>query len=179
MTSSIRRSLGVVAGASALFLITGAFYSEAQEPARTKAGTPKVSKKAAAAVVEEEDEAPAPKTAAKKKSDPRRRLYPYFGQLGLTDAQKESIYDIRAKHATRINALEKQLDDVRSQSMAEAERVLNPAQKKLLEERRKAAHAAAEAKSAHEPKSAASAAEPDAKPAAAPTPKKKRRARDD
>lgn len=179
MISSIRRSLGVVAGASTLFLITGAFYSEAQEPTRTRAGSPKVSKKAAAPVVDEEDEAPAPKTAAKKKSDPRRRLYPYFGQLGLTDAQKQSIYDIRAKHATRINSLEKQLEDARGQAMAEAERVLNPAQKKLLEERRKAAHAAADTKSAHEPNGEAAGTEPAAKPATTPPAKKKRRARDD
>jgi len=180
MKSSIRRTLGVVAGASALLLVSSAFDTEAQEPARTRTAAPKVAKKKVAApVVDEEDEAPAPKTAAKKKSDPRRRLYPYFGQLGLTDAQKESVYAIRAKHATRINSLEKQLEDARHQAMAEAERVLNPSQKKLLEERRKASHAAAEAKASDaDAKETAAEAEPDAKSAPAPTAKKKRRARD-
>jgi hypothetical protein len=179
MMSSIHRSLAVVAGASALFLISGALYSEAQEPARTRTGSPKISKKVAAPTVEEEEEAPAHKSAAKKKSDPRRRLYPYFGQLGLSDAQKELIYDIRAKHSARISELEKQLEDTRIQAMAEAERVLNPAQKKLLEDRRKAAHAAAEARSTRETKGAAAEAEPDAtKSAPTPTAKKKRRARD-
>jgi hypothetical protein len=178
MRSSIRRSLGVVAGASALLLVSGAFYSEAQEPARTRAGSAKVSKKVAAPVVDDEDEAPAPKPATRRKSDPRRRLYPYFGQLGLTDAQKQSIYDIRAKHATRINALEKQLEDARGQAIAEAEGVLTPAQKKLLEDRRKAARSAAESRSAGEPK--AKAAEPEAEPApATPAKKKRRRARDE
>lgn len=179
MTSSIRRSLGVVAGASALLLASGAFYSEAQEPARTKAGSPKTPKKVTAPAVDEEEEAPASKIAAKKKYDPSHRLYPHFGQLGLTDAQKESIYEIRAKHATRISALEKQLEETRSQAMAEAERVLTPAQRKLLEDRRKAAVAAAEAKSARKTKGAAAEAEPETNPAEAPTAKKRRRSRAD
>ena len=37
----------------------------------------------------------------------------YFGQLGLSDDQKESIYQIRAKHQPRIDELEKQLDDLK------------------------------------------------------------------
>lgn len=153
MMSLIRRSLGVVAGASAIMLVSSALYSEAQEPTKTKATPPKATKKVRPPAVEEEDEAQAPKAAAKKKSDPRRRLYPYFAQLGLSEEQRESIYNIRAKHAPKIEALEKQIEDARSQAISEAERVLTPAQKKMLEDRRKAAHAAAEAKSAGESKS--------------------------
>ncbi len=169
MMSSIRRSLGVVAGASAIMLVSSALYTEAQEPARSKATTPKVAKKVRPAVVEEEDEAPAPKTTAKKKSDPRRRLYPYFAQLGLSEEQRESIYNIRAKHAPKIEALEKQLDDARAQAIGEAERLLTPAQKKMLEDRRKAAHAAAEARSASESKSEGSTSDSEK-----PAPKKRR-----
>jgi hypothetical protein len=176
MRYSIRRSLGVVAGASALLIVTSAFDSVAQEPARSKALVPKTSKKVAPPATDEEDEAPAPKPASKKKSDPRRRLYPYFGQLGLTDEQRESIYQIRAKHAQKIEALEKQLEDARSQAMTEAERVLTPSQKKLLEDRRKAAHAAAESKDAS---ASAGAGDQETKPATTPGTRKRRRARGD
>ncbi len=171
MMSSIRRSLGVLAGTSALLLGSGFYYSQAQEPARSKA-TPKTAKKAQPPVVDDEDEAPPPKSASKK-SDPHRRLYAYFGQLGLTEAQKNTIYDIRAKHAPKIDALEKQLEEERAHAMAEAERVLNPSQKKLLEERRKAAAA----KSSAEAKEKAEEASKDgdqSKPAAS----KRRRDRD-
>jgi len=179
MMSSLRRSLGVIAGATALILAAGSYGLQAQEPGRSKVVTPKTAKKVAAPVVEDEDEAPAPKTATKKKSDPRRRLYPYFGQLGLSETQKNAIYDIRAKHAPKIDALEKQLEDIRAQAMAEAEKVLKPEQRKLLEERRKAAHAAAEARSEGEtkPAPAASAADTTTKPADAPVAKKRRRSR--
>ena len=170
MISSLRRSLGAVVGASALVLASGTYYSQAQEPARPKSKS--AVKKAAAAV--EEDEAPAPKTSAKKKSDPARRVYPYFAQLGLTEEQRESIYKIRAKHAPKVDALEKQLEEVRAQALAEAEKVLTPQQRKMLEERRKEVKAAAEAKEKDEDqaKAAGSAEE---KPKSKPAGKRRRR----
>jgi hypothetical protein len=74
--------------------------------------------------------------AGKRAVDPTRRVPYYFGQLGLTEAQKESIYKIQAKHQPRIDALEKQLEEVRAQSLEECESVLSDAQKKMLAERR-------------------------------------------
>jgi hypothetical protein len=74
--------------------------------------------------------------AARKPYDPARRVPAYFGQVGLTDAQKESIYKVRAKYVDKIDALQKQLDDLNAQMMTECETVLTEPQKKLLEQRR-------------------------------------------
>ena len=76
------------------------------------------------------------KKAVKRAFDPTRRVPDYFGQLGLSDDQKESIYQIRAKHQPRIDELEKQLDDLRAQMVRDCESVLTETQKKMLVERR-------------------------------------------
>ena len=116
MMTFVRRLAAVLASAAALMIVSGSLPSIAQEanaPVQAKA-----------------------KKAAKKAPDPTRRVPPYFGQLGLTDAQRESIYGIRAKHQPKIDALEKQLEDLREQTLKECEAVLTDAQKKLLEEHR-------------------------------------------
>lgn len=99
--------------------------------------------------------------AAKKASDPSRRVPAFFGQIGLSQDQKEDIYKIRAKHLEKIAALQKQIDEIKAEEMKECESKLSESQKLLLDARR---HAAAEAKKA---KAAAKVeAEPIAKSAA-------------
>jgi hypothetical protein len=117
MRPAFRRLAAVLASAAAMMLLSGSLPLIAQEGgnAQVQAKTKKTGKRA---------------------FDPTRRVPDYFGQLGLSDAQKESIYKIRATHQPKIDALEKQLDELRGQMIKECETVLTDAQKKLLEERR-------------------------------------------
>jgi Spy/CpxP family protein refolding chaperone len=98
-----------------------------------------------------------PKAKAKAKpatkADPSRRVPDYFGQIGLTDEQRESIYKIQGKHQARIDELEKEIDEIRAKSLGECEAVLTDMQKQMLEQRRK--DAAAKKKAAAEKKNKA------------------------
>ena len=94
MIPTIRRAAAVLMSASAMAIFCGGLPLIAQE-----SGKAQVETKA--------------KKAVKRAFDPTRRVPDYFGQLGLSDDQKESIYQIRAKHQPRIDELEKQLDDLR------------------------------------------------------------------
>lgn len=76
---------------------------------------------------------------AASKQDSSRRVPRYFGQIGLTPDQRDSIYAIQAKHQPKIDALEKQLAALQGQVLTECEGVLSATQKQLLEQRRKAA----------------------------------------
>jgi Spy/CpxP family protein refolding chaperone len=117
MRSAFRRALAVVVSASAMTILSGGLPLLAQESGKARAGA----------------------DAKKKATDAGRRVPNYFGQLGLTEAQKESIYKIQAKHQPRIDALEKQLEELRAQSLKECEAVLTADQKKMLAERRSGA----------------------------------------
>jgi hypothetical protein len=85
---------------------------------------------------------PSPKKNGKAGAPPTskasgmRRLPTYFGQVGLSPDQRESVYKILAKHQEKIAALEQQLADARTTMMQECEKVLSDAQKQLLEQRR-------------------------------------------
>jgi hypothetical protein len=120
MKRVIRRLAAVLASAAAMMIVSGSLPLIAQET-----GNAQVQAKA--------------KRAGKRAFDPTRRVPDYFGQLGLSDAQKESIYKIRATHQPKIDAMEKQLEQLRGQMIKECETVLTDAQKKLLEERRSGA----------------------------------------
>jgi hypothetical protein len=117
MTPVVRRFAVIFLSAAAMTTLCGGLPLIAQE-----AGNAPVEAKA--------------KKAGKRTVDPTRRVPDYFGQLGLSDAQKESIYKVRAKHQPKIAALEKQLEELRGQMVVECEAVLTDAQKKLLAERR-------------------------------------------
>ena len=71
--------------------------------------------------------------------DPARQVPAYFGQIGITDEQRESIYKIRGKQLAKIDELEKQIDEIRAQMLGECEGVLTDTQKQMLAQRRKAA----------------------------------------
>src|SRR5262249_31481991 len=115
--SSRMRAVGVGTSLAAVLALAAAGATlNAQEP-KTKAAA-----KAAA-------------PAAKKKNDPSRSVPDYFGQIGLTDEQRERIYKVRGKHQARIDELEKQIDEIQAQMLKECEGVLTDTQKQLLEQR--------------------------------------------
>jgi len=135
MIATMRRAAAVLVSAAAMTMLSGGLPLIAQEsgkaPAESKA-----------------------KNTAKRAFDPTRRVPDYFGQLGLSNEQKESIYKIRAKHQPRIDELENQLEELRAQMVRDCETLLTDTQKKMLVERRAAA---AESRTR---KSAAAAAKP-------------------
>ena len=122
MTGYVRRLVAVAVGAAALTMIVASdFPLGAQEP---RGGS--------------QADSPTKTKTSKKALDPARRVPAYFGQLGLTPDQRESIYKVQGKHIPKIEALEQQIEEIRGQMLKECEGVLTPAQKQLLEQRRTA-----------------------------------------
>src|SRR5438105_15939964 len=120
MCPCVRRFVAVAASAAAMTMLTSSLPLVAQESSAPQAGT---------------------KTKArtgKRVFDPARRVPAYFGQLGLSDDQRESIYKIQGKTMPKIEALEKQIQDLREQMIRECEGALTPAQKQILDQRRTA-----------------------------------------
>ena len=74
------------------------------------------------------------KSAAGSKSS--RRVPTLFSKVGLTDEQREKIYDIRGKHQEAIGSLKAKIDDLQAKELAECEGVLLESQKKVLTELR-------------------------------------------
>jgi hypothetical protein len=118
MYAFLRRLVAVAASATALTMLSSSLPLVAQEPGAVKAETKTKSR------------------TGKRTIDPARRVPMYFGQLGLSDDQRESIYKVQGKHLPRIEALEKQIEQIRDEMLRECEGVLTPAQKQLLEQRR-------------------------------------------
>jgi hypothetical protein len=118
MHLTVRRVAALAISAATMTLLAGGLPLAAQEPGTTQVETKTKTK------------------SAKRSYDPTRRVPNLFGQLGLSDAQKESIYKIQGKHMPQIDGLEKQLDDLRVQMVKECESVLTGAQKQMLVERR-------------------------------------------
>ena len=122
MTGYVRRLVAVAVGAAALTMIVASDVPlGAQEP---RGGS-------------QADSSTKTKTS-RRGFDPARRVPMYFGQLGLTPDQRESIYKVQGKHMPKIEALEQQIEEIRGQMLKECEGVLSPAQKQLLEQRRAA-----------------------------------------
>lgn len=85
-------------------------------------------------------------SATKATSNTQRRVPPYFGQIGLSQEQKDSIYQVVAKHQSRIEELKKELAEANTKMVEECESLLDDAQKKSLEGRRRSAAEAAKAR---------------------------------
>lgn len=60
------------------------------------------------------------------------RLPAYYAKIGLSEAQRKSIYAIQNKFEAQIEELEKKIADLKSQQTAEIEAVLTDEQKKAL-----------------------------------------------
>jgi hypothetical protein len=119
MLSSSRSSAVGSGLATVALLVTGSLF--AQEPGTTKAPSKSGSAK------------------AKGPRDPSQKVPPYFGQIGITDEQRESIYKIQGRHQAKIDEIEKQIDEIQAQMLAECEGVLTDSQTQILAHRRNAA----------------------------------------
>ena len=117
MMMLVRRIAAVAISAATMTLLAGGLPLAAQEPGTAQAESKTKSK------------------TAKRSYDPSRRVPNLFGQLGLSDDQKESIYKIQGKHMPKIDALEKQLEELRAAMLKECESVLTGPQKQMLTER--------------------------------------------
>jgi hypothetical protein len=62
------------------------------------------------------------------------RLPQGWGKLGITDAQKQSVYKVQTGYEAKIDALKKQLSDLESQRDAEMRNVLTDTQRKQLDD---------------------------------------------
>jgi hypothetical protein len=118
MTLFLRRFLTVSVSAAAMTVISSGLPLVAQEP-----NAPQTESKTKA-------------RTGKRVFDPSRRVPMYFGQLGLSEDQREAIYKIQGKHLPKIETLEKEIDGIRAQMLKDCEGVLTPAQSQLLEQRR-------------------------------------------
>lgn len=77
---------------------------------------------------------PAGTKAAEKSDQEKGRLPANYGKLGLTEAQKNSIYEVQKKYKSQLDDLEKQLDALKSKRDGEVEAVLSDAQRKILKD---------------------------------------------
>ncbi len=134
MGTILRRVAALTLSAATMTTLAGTWPLSAQEP-KSSQGDSKSKMK-----------------TAKRVNDPARRVPYNFGQLGLSDEQRETIYKIQARNAPKIEALEKQLDALRAESLRECENVLTSAQKQMLAERRGGAPEARVKKSASKSK---------------------------
>src|SRR5205823_2974854 len=64
----------------------------------------------------------------------RGQLPPNWGKLGLSDEQKQKVYEAQNKHRAKIEALQKQIAELRDQEKKDMEAVLTDAQKARLRE---------------------------------------------
>lgn len=73
-----------------------------------------------------------------KKDDPVPKAKGFlpqnFGKLGLTDVQKQQVYDVQAKYNTEIDKLEAKIRELKASRDKEVKAVLTPEQRKRLEE---------------------------------------------
>jgi hypothetical protein len=80
--------------------------------------------------------------AARRPVDPSRRVPDFFGQLGLSQPQREEIYKIRARHQQKLDELHKQIIQEQADMLSECEALLTDTQKQLLAQRRQASASA-------------------------------------
>ena len=89
---------------------------------------------------------PAKEKPTALKANTARRVPRYFGQIGLSPDQKEKIYDIRSKHASKLDELKKRLSEEQLKELVDCETVLLDSQKKVLSQIRTEAQSKAQAR---------------------------------
>jgi hypothetical protein len=74
--------------------------------------------------------------APKKEPAPKMRgqLPPNWAKLGLSDEQKQKVYEAQNKYRAKIDALKKQIAELQDQEKKDMEAVLTSAQKARLRE---------------------------------------------
>jgi len=121
-----RWARALAAGTLLFGIMPGMTHARAETPATQAATAPAATPATARAV-----------------RDPSRRVPRYFGQLGITPAQREAIYAIRAKEYERVNALKGQIAEAQDKAIADCEAVLTGTQMGALKQRRATALTAA------------------------------------
>lgn len=81
----------------------------------------------------------APKENARK--PPRGRVPNGFGKIGISEQQKEEIYEIQARYRDQVDALLVQLEELKSQEAEEIVNILTDDQKEALKKYRAGAAA--------------------------------------
>lgn len=62
------------------------------------------------------------------------RLPRNYGKIGLTEAQRKSIYEVVGRYETQIDELEKKISELKAKEASECEAVLNPNQRQSLQD---------------------------------------------
>ena len=119
--------------------------AQTAEPATSTAAAPRIE-------LSQVSRSAAGTTAARKK--PSGRLPRYFGKLGVSDEQRTKIYELQAKYAEQIEALEKELAALKDKRDGEIAGVLTAGQKTRLTELREAASRKSSSRSASGSRSA-------------------------
>ncbi len=57
-----------------------------------------------------------------------------WAKLGLTDEQKQKVYQAQAEHKEKIAELQKQIDDLKAKEKADLEKLLTDEQKKRFKD---------------------------------------------
>ncbi|MBX7103102.1 MAG: hypothetical protein K1X57_03425 [Gemmataceae bacterium] len=73
-------------------------------------------------------------TIGQDKGKAKGQLPQGWSKLGLSDEQKQKIYEIQSKHKAKIDDLEKQIKEAREKMVKEETEVLTAAQKARLKE---------------------------------------------
>jgi TolA-binding protein len=105
------------------------------------------------------------KQATPKRRAARGRLPNFYGQVGVSTSQRNSIYEIQSKYREQLEELEKQIVALREKQEQEMEAVLTPEQKKTLHELREAAE---QRRAARRAEGATQRRQPDAEPESKP-----------
>lgn len=127
---SLVNRLSVVALTLGLVVGLGSLPSVAQITG-TQKGTTKAKEGTSTTSKAVEEEPPAP--TAKRVSLPR-----YFGQVALSQQQRDQIAKVQRKHQLRLEELEKEIEQTKATMLGECEAVLTPVQRQLLSDLRKA-----------------------------------------
>ena len=72
------------------------------------------------------------KTETKKEDLPKVQLPKGWGKIGIGEQQKGKILDVLRSYESKIDALEKQIEALKTEKLAEAYKLLNDAQKDEL-----------------------------------------------
>ena len=88
----------------------------------------------------------------KAKRNPYRRVPRFWGQIGLTQLQKEQIYTIQAAYGEKIEKLQEQIDQLEQEQEKARLAVLSEEQGKRLKERLAANEAAKKKRAARKGK---------------------------
>lgn len=101
---------------AALFGASGGFSQEKKEPAKD--------------VKESKEKDSKEKEAVKFKGSLPSR----WGQIGLSEDQKQNVYKIQGQYRDEIDKLQAKIEDLKAQQKKEMERILTEEQKKRLRE---------------------------------------------